>query len=99
MTTLVNAIVLSRVCLRLMDAADVPPLREHVEDNARQSRPRRPIAVLCPLGLEQADRHRANDQRRSDPADDSCNPIQHGRLIHATARCRPTARSGTTRTR
>ena len=59
-------------------AGDVPPLAQGVDEHADQARPRAPVRVTVPVGLEETDGDRAEDQRRADPADDGLPPELEG---------------------
>ena len=56
---------------------DLPPLAEHVDQDAHQARPREVERVLILRRQPEADGDRREDQRRAEPADETENSIHH----------------------
>ena len=75
--TLAAASVPKRACRPENDCADLAPLAEDVEQRADEAGDRQAVVLLLPLGLEEADRHRGEDERDAEPAEQSENAFQH----------------------
>jgi hypothetical protein len=56
---------------------DFAPLAEDVEQRADQPGDGQPVVVLLPLGPEEPDRDRREDERDAKPAEESENALHH----------------------